>query len=339
MGIKKLKSLIERYSPNAIKIKPLSFYKNKVIAIDTSIYLYKYKYKFSESNIINGFIEQIIILLKNGIVPVYVFDGKPPIEKSNILNKRKIRRDNIKKRIDELNEDDYKNNDEELEMLHKNLIIITKDDIDKCKELFDVFGIKYVTATGEAEVLCSHLCKMKIAFGCLTEDTDILANGCNIFIRNFSYYSKTITEYCLSDILIGMDMTLTEFIDMCILCGCDNSPKIKGIGTITAYKLIKKNQNIENIIKNIENKQKGYTRYIIPPDFNYVKARELFNTKPPTVPEELKNIKINPKSIDDIIKFCDNNEIYDNHIRINITKLKIFKTKPKVKPITCYFTL
>ena len=46
------------------------------------------------------------------------------------------------------------------------------------------------------------------------------------------------------------DLALTneEFIDMCILCGCDYSPKIEGIGPVKAYKFIQDHHTIENVV-------------------------------------------------------------------------------------------
>ncbi len=46
----------------------------------------------------------------------------------------------------------------------------------------------------------------------------------------------------------GLGLTDDEFIDMCILCGCDYASKIEGIGPVKAYKFIKQYGSIENII-------------------------------------------------------------------------------------------
>ena len=50
----------------------------------------------------------------------------------------------------------------------------------------------------------------------------------------------------------GLDMTHAEFVDMCILCGCDYTETIDGVGPVTAYKLIKEHKNIENVLKFIK---------------------------------------------------------------------------------------
>ena len=93
MGIKSLNTILKNYASGAIKRIPYHNLQGKIIAIDTSIYLYRFKY--STNNIINGFSNQIIKFLKNGIIPFYILDGIPPEEKQEVLNGRKNRKINL----------------------------------------------------------------------------------------------------------------------------------------------------------------------------------------------------------------------------------------------------
>jgi|LauGreDrversion4_2_1035121.scaffolds.fasta_scaffold468327_2 flap endonuclease-1 len=74
-------------------------------------------------------------------------------------------------------------------------------------------------------------------------------------------------------------MSQEEFIDLCILCGCDYTTNIPGIGPIKAFKYIEECKDIETIISKIEkendnpNKKK---KYQIPENFHYERSRELF---------------------------------------------------------------
>jgi len=70
-------------------------------------------------------------------------------------------------------------------------------------------------------------------------------------------------------------MTHEQFVDMCILCGCDYTSTIEGVGPTTAYKLIKEHSNIENAIAALKS---GTSKKVknIPEDFNFIGARELF---------------------------------------------------------------
>ena len=40
---------------------------------------------------------------------------------------------------------------------------------------------------------------------------------------------------------------MDEFIDLCILCGCDYVDSIRGIGHKTAFKLMKKHRTLEKV--------------------------------------------------------------------------------------------
>lgn len=55
------------------------------------------------------------------------------------------------------------------------------------------------------------------------------------------------------------------------MLGCDYCETIRGIGPKRAIELVKQYDNIETILKNIDTK-----KYIVPEDWNYKQARELF---------------------------------------------------------------
>lgn len=66
----------------------------------------------------------------------------------------------------------------------------------------------------------------------------------------------------------------TQFIDLCILLGCDYVDPIPKIGPQSALKLIREHGTLEAVVAHIENDPKK--RYIIPADWPYKDARELF---------------------------------------------------------------
>ena len=321
MGIRNLYKIIQTKAPNAIQNKPLSAFIGYRVAIDASIFLYKFMYVYG--NVIDGLTRLTTILLKNGILPVYVFDGKPPKEKSEVLKERKEKRDELvmisktlgkicveKEMNPELKEKDeivnivktYIENELECEYdetflnaeewnivikgkpyeinklqesVDKKIIYIRQEHIDDAKKLLDFFGVPYIIAQSEAESLCAVLCKKGIVDATLSEDSDVLATGGCVLLKNFTMEKGgTVTEVCLDKVLQEINMSYDEFLDMCILCGCDYTSKIVGIGPINAFKLIQKHKKIENIITNIKNTKNCY----VPDDFDYVKSRELFKT-------------------------------------------------------------
>ena len=90
MGIKHLnKYLKTNCSDNSIKQINLSHLENKIIAVDTSIYLYQFDI---EDKLVENMQTFIDILKSNNICPIFIFDGKPPNEKRETLYKRKQQR-------------------------------------------------------------------------------------------------------------------------------------------------------------------------------------------------------------------------------------------------------
>ena len=108
MGIKNLLKLINMY-PDLIEEKEIEDFKNKKIAIDISILLYQFviSVRNTGSDLTNkkgeltshilGLFNKTIRLLENNIIPVFVFDGKPPDLKKKVLDVRR----SIRKKAEE----------------------------------------------------------------------------------------------------------------------------------------------------------------------------------------------------------------------------------------------
>lgn len=82
-----------------------------------------------------------------------------------------------------------------------------------------------------------------------SEDTDCLVFGATTMVRDVNNKKQPLTEITREKLLLDLDLTEDEFIDMCILCGCDYASKIEGIGPVKAYKFIKDLHSIENVLE------------------------------------------------------------------------------------------
>jgi flap endonuclease-1 len=275
MGIKRLKHLIRKYAPNSIIERDLSHYANKIIAIDVSIYLYKFAYISGDP--IELLMKQILKLRKNNIIPLYVFDGKPPKEKQGVLDERKTRKEDLKEKCDILMNMNDQSSLDELDRLKKQMITITYKNVMESKELMRIMGVSFLVANGEAETYCAELCKRGIVYGCLSEDTDILANGGLLFIQNFNTYNNKVVEYDFKKVLEQFGMDYDQFIDVCILCGCDYTSTITNIGIERAYKYIKTFKSIDRLIEYI--RESNNNRYAIPVEFDHISARKLLKNE------------------------------------------------------------
>jgi flap endonuclease-1 len=120
---------------------------------------------------------------------------------------------------------------------------------------------------------------MDLAFGTATEDMDALTFGTNFLLRGFNSKKEPVCQIELAQVLEGFEMNHEEFIDLCILCGCDYTHSIGGMGPVTAFKLIKEHKTIESVMEMINAQNEDPERkkkYIIPEKFLYEESRELF---------------------------------------------------------------
>jgi flap endonuclease-1 len=192
-------------------------------------------------------------------------------------------------------------------------IKITDEMMQDAKKLCKMLGCPIIEAPSEAEAQCAELCKMDLAYGVASEDMDSLTFGSTYLLRGFNSKKEPITQIELKAMLEGFEMDMDEFIDLCIMCGCDYTHSIGGIGPIKAFKLMKDEGNIEKILQVIkkgnEDPEKRQ-KFIIPDAFLFEESRELFK-KPDVIrdkaeveklmkwekpdEEELKDFLINKK--------------------------------------------
>lgn len=132
-----------------------------------------------------------------------------------------------------------------------------------------------IQAKSEAEAQCAWLNKNKLVEGIIGEDIDSIVFGADILVKNFNR-SDIATEIDLNKVLTALEINQNQFIDFCILCGCDYTSKIPGIGPVKALKLLKTAGNIEGVISLINDDNSLRSKHNIPDDFNYLIARRLF---------------------------------------------------------------
>ena len=319
MGIRGLNTTIKRMAPEAIMEKNFTEYKDTKMAIDCSILLYKYRYLAvgSENSHIIGFLNRIIFYLEYNILPVFIFDGIPPDAKKNTIEKRQTARKRIQNKIDTL----YKINanseterieiDKEIQKLSTQIIYVKKYHVDDCKKLIGILGIPYTTAIGEAEKYCAFLQRNNIVDYTVSDDTDCLTFGCEKILKT-SIQGKIIeTNY--NTILDKFEFTKEQFIDFCILSGCDYCPYIYNIGSIKAFNLIKKYNNIETIMQE--------KKVNFPENYDYEEARRLFLQ---FNDYNIIEVKRNPINIDELKNFLIEKKFKENQIIKYIKKFNSF---------------
>ena len=119
-----------------------------------------------------------------------------------------------------------------------------------------------------------------LAFATASEDMDTLTFGSNYLLRGFNSKKEPIVQIELAQVLEGFEMDMDKFIDLCILCGCDYTTNIHGVGPVKAFRYMQECGTIENVIKRIEKNNDDPSKkkkYYIPDTFFYKEARQLFH--------------------------------------------------------------
>lgn len=310
MGIQGLTPFLKKNAPTAFSTISLTLFSQKKVAIDISLFLYKYKVVLGEqwlSGIINLFTtlrENAIhpVVIFDGEAPVEKIEEQQ--NRRNIREERTNKCELLMNKVDNYNKTGLIC--DELQTFHDKQVIqnikypttllplptpqefninvvvdrltkmknqnvrVTYNDIQLVQELLNTMCIHTIQAPTEAEALGSWLCVYNIVDAILTEDTDVLAYATPLFLNKINTGANTCTMIDYDKILSELELTKDQFIDLCVMCGCDYNSRVKGIGPVRIHKLLKKYQSISGIEDN-------ETKY----DFSCLNAkrvREMFTT-------------------------------------------------------------
>jgi 5'-3' exonuclease len=315
MGIKHLNRFFKENAGESIKFTSIADLSGKKIAVDISIYMYKYA---SDEILIENIYLMLSVFRHYNVIPIFVFDGKPPDEKKELLKKRRQGKKeaedefNILKiklvnndGMDDIEKQDIINN---MDMLKRRFVHINKNDVENVKELIMSYGATYYDAPGEADEVCAMLAIKGKVWACLSEDMDMFVYGCPRVIRYLSLLNHTVVIYDMKGILDNLGITQKELREICVLSGTDynslndeskNSPTLyttlkyfkkfhKGKNAIEFYDwlidntdYIKDNENLKNIY-NIFDLNKGH--------FNIKLFENVKIVNGPIIKETIKNI-------------------------------------------------
>lgn len=289
MGIKGLTKLIGDNAPRAIKQQDAKALFGRKVAIDASMCIYQLlvAVRTGVDNLtnedgmvtshLNGLFYRTIRLIELGIKPIFVFDGKPPPMKGGELAKRA----EAKKAAEEAAKKAEEDGDLELaEKFARRVNRITPEMLAACKTLVRAMGVPAVEAPCEAEAQCAELVKHGLAYATVSEDMDSLTFGTNKLVRQlWSGVSASAqkkghmpTEFSLDVLLEDLDLKMHEFVDLCILCGCDYIDGIKGVGVVKALSLMREHKDLAKAVEAL----KRVDRYEVPDPYPVDALREMF---------------------------------------------------------------
>ena len=325
MGIRSLTQTIKKYSPDSIVHENLYKLTGKRVAVDASLIIYQQLLNTPHgifftnkegkiTNHITGLFYKIMNYISLNIELIFIFDGKPPENKLETIQKRKEKSENAKKK---LSNNEFLN-EEEKNQLKKSSIRLTKNMINDVKYLLKLLGISYIDADGEGEALASELCRIGFVDYVLSEDMDSLVYGCPRLIRNCvdkkMKRKDIISIFNYNQIIQDFNLNHNEFIEFCVLCGCDYCKSVPKIGNLTAFKLIQKYKTIENIInetnyhfpenylKDFNNSKKNFLLYYNKTDIQKLKIEKSDYNIPKLQEFLIHEIQMNEKRVQNTLK-------------------------------------
>jgi hypothetical protein len=245
---------------NTLQPVDWSHWKGKKIGVDILGFLYKAKAQhYSPLLYLARF---IAACKKYGIHVVPIFDGKPPDEKREALKQRSaLRVQSVAKKQALMEDMEHVPMSEEqrdvvvsvLRTLELSASYLTSDERDAAKQLFYACGIIPFNATGEADTVLAYFSKREEFVAVISNDLDLLARGVETLLVPDNYALPGDTSgwnmYTLSDILAHTKLSYPQFVDMCVLMGCDYTVGYKSLPYKSAYWAIKYGMGIECALK------------------------------------------------------------------------------------------
>jgi 5'-3' exonuclease len=370
MGINSLNKFLRKNCPDVYEEIHISEYAYKKVAIDASIYVCKFKAMYQDKWLF-AFIKLVSCLRKNEIHCVFIYDTGCVQEKLAERAERANQRAKLEEKVFKLDEalNHYHKTSEILPVikeLHEKrvqvpmkrllqktnssgidmrviediidkmkgqILNISPQDFEKTKQLFDILNVPYFQAPLEAETMCSDLCRRGLVDAALSEDTDVLAYGCPIFLSKINLKTETCVRIKYPHVLEQLQIEDDQFLDLCIMCGTDYNKNIFRVGPEKAYKYIQQFNNIEGI--------KNNTKLDIT-ILNHERGRELFRKY------EQKQIKVKYCGIPDFTElmlfvrkhniyisvevlkksFVPNNIVFENEI-VKKEEVEVFEEEVK----------
>ncbi|XP_034153621.2 probable flap endonuclease 1 homolog [Pangasianodon hypophthalmus] len=288
MGITKLADLIRGDAPGSITYKEIGDYTGKIIALDTSIIVNQFRSAVPNLNLsLLGVFYRTLTFLEHDIKPVFVFDGDPPEQKRAVLEKR-------------AQSAGWSSAQRSHTVSSKTREVL---------RLLQLLGVPCVQAPGDAEAFCAQLVRSGAVDAVASEDMDTLAFGGTVLLRQLNAKRVSeVTEYSLPKLLEILQLTQKEFVDLCILLGCDYCDKIAGLGPSRALKLIQQHRTIEDVMLNINRKT-----HPVPVGWQYQAARRLFLDSPGSEPPPLQWSEPNEKELVNFL--CQEKHLREEKVR------------------------
>lgn len=225
-----------------------------------------------QTYLVDELMRQLLFWTNYGILPVFVFDGEAPRVKREIQRTRRKREIAPAKEMDQLLKELRKDpfplpGDQRVKRFRKLFLDNPRSYryIPFIKEVLFALGLPVIQCTTEAEKLCSMLSvqtslasqtplvpsesSLPLVDFVLSEDTDNTVYGCPLLVSpKKTFISQEVQFQCVRTdrIYSGLHLTRQEFVDLCIMIGCDYNGG-RGVFRVRRNKLLELLQHYKRI--------------------------------------------------------------------------------------------
>jgi flap endonuclease-1 len=262
MGVRGLAGWISWAVPETIKTPNWTAWKGKSIGFDILGFLYKAKAQKKDPIAYLGSFLAAAAHLEIRLLPV--FDGKPPSIKKGTVEQRSSQKQCQESTKQALMKDLESvplttTQKHVLESKVKALDVITNyltsEERDRAKQLCYACGILPLNASGEADTVLAHFMKTGVIQAIISNDYDYLARGVETLLvpEGLAIPGSTLCwkQYSLSSILQATHFTYIQFVEMCVLMGCDYTVRAVSLPYKSAYWAIKYRGALVNTLRHL----------------------------------------------------------------------------------------
>jgi flap endonuclease-1 len=246
MGIRGLTGWIRWAAPETRKAPDWAALKGAKVGVDILGFLYKTKAQ--RLCAVRWLAQFIAACTLYEIQPVLVFDGKPPDCKRAALTQRSATRLHCTEKYTQLSQEaavvpmtegQKSVIDAHLELLGKQTTYFTSEERDHCKQFLYACGVLALNASGEADNVLAYFVRRGDFAAVISNDLDLLARGVEQLLVPDHYALPGDTDgwiqYNLSAILDSSHLSYEQFLEMCVLMGCDYTVGHKSLPYKSAY--------------------------------------------------------------------------------------------------------
>ncbi|MBD3318575.1 flap endonuclease-1 [Candidatus Woesearchaeota archaeon] len=253
-----------------------------------------------------GVFSRVSRLLVEGITPVFVFDGKPPVLKHEERQKRREQKAEAQRKYEEAVE---AGDAEAMKKFASRTSYLSAEMIADAKQVLRLLGVAVVQAPGEGEAQAAVLASQNRVWAVGSQDYDSLLYGTPRLVQNLSIAGKrkkmgklgtvTVKPLCidLEENLKKLGVSREQLIVVAMLVGTDYVPGgIKGLGPKKALKLVQESSSIDEVFKAV-----NWDEHV---DVKWTEVFELFVAPNVESPVEIVTPPFCPKELREFL-VCD----------------------------------